>query len=85
MPIGVALVHRVVEGIGVAVGADCRVGYVPPVGLDEAGEDRIVIAGVEIGQAGVGIVPFPDKGFGFFGALRIGNGLGLRAKGLVGR
>lgn len=60
MPVRIALVDRVVGGIGIAVGADARVAHIPPVGREEAAEGRIVIAGVEVGQAGFRVGALAD-------------------------
>ena len=59
MPIRVTLVHRVIAGVGVAVGADTRQQRVPVVGRDErAAGDRST--GVEVLQAGFGVEFFAD-------------------------
>ena len=52
---GIALVSRVV-GVGVAVGADTRLQGVEAVGLEEAAEDAVEGAGVQVDEPGVEIV-----------------------------
>ena len=51
MPIPVAAIDRIVGGIGVAVDVDACEDRVPGVGGEEASEDGIVIAGMEILEA----------------------------------
>ena len=51
MPIPVALVDGIVEGICVAVDVDAGEDRVPGVGGEEAAQQRIVVAGMEILEA----------------------------------
>ena len=48
MPIRIAQIHRIVEAVGVAVGADAGFADLPPVGLEEAAQCGVVVAGVEV-------------------------------------
>ena len=50
----------IAECIGVAVGADAGLAGIRRIGLDEARQHRVVIAGVEIEQAGVVVVALAD-------------------------
>ena len=74
MSIGIALVDRIIPGIGVAVGADgvgepaggvaferaLLVDRVEPVGHGEAGERRVVPARLQVEEAGSGVVALAD-------------------------
>ena len=59
-------VDRIVERVAVAVGADAGLHDFEPVGLDEEGQFGVVVAGVEVLQARVGVVAFADEAFGLF-------------------
>jgi hypothetical protein len=75
IPIRVKLVHRIVEGIAVAVRPDAGLLYLEPVRLDKQPQLRVVIPGVEILQARVFVVTLADP------ALCLGQGLGGREPG----
>ena len=64
VPVRVALVDGVVVRISVAVDADSRFGRVPIVGREEAAEDRVVVAGVQIDQPRLIVVALADPAFG---------------------
>ena len=65
VPIRIQLVHRIVEGIAVAVGADPALLHLEPVGLQEQPQLGVVVAGVEILEARVFVVTLADPAFGF--------------------
>jgi hypothetical protein len=65
IPVGIQLVHRVVEGIAVAVGADPALLHLEPVGLQEQPQLGVVVAGVEILEARVFVETLADPAFGF--------------------
>lgn len=48
VPVGIAEVDGVIEGVGIAVGADAGGGGAPPVGLEEPPEHGVAGAGVEV-------------------------------------
>jgi hypothetical protein len=75
IPVGIQLVHRVVEGIAVAVGADPGLLHLEPVGLQEQAELGFVEAGVQILEARVLIITLADP------ALGLAQGLGGREPG----
>jgi hypothetical protein len=64
MAAGIALVDRIVVGIGVAVGADPGLRRVPGVRLDEAAKRRVVVAGVEIHEPALRIIALADIALG---------------------
>lgn len=68
MPIRIALIDRIVVGVGVAVGADAGLDGVERVGGEEAADHRVVIAGVEIEQPVSGSCRSPMKPRGSAGA-----------------
>ena len=65
MPVRIALIHRVVAGISIAVCADAGFVRVPPVRRDKPCEDGVIIAGVEEQQPGFRVVALADIAFGF--------------------
>lgn len=77
MPVRIALVDRIVEGIGISVGADAFLDRIPVIGRDEAAEDGIHVACVEVDQPGFGVVAFADiallRGHAGIEALAIGG------------
>jgi hypothetical protein len=62
MPIRIGHIHRIIPGIGIAVGAHTWLPWVPPVGREEAAELWVEIAGVVILQAGFGVEALADIG-----------------------
>jgi hypothetical protein len=61
VPIPIGLVYRIVLGVGVAFGADAGERRIPVVGRDEAAEQRVEVAGVQVDEAGLGIVALADE------------------------
>lgn len=63
IPVGIKLVHRIVEGIAVAVRPNPALLHLESVGLEEQPQFGVVVAGVEI-EAGSGKRPgdaFPRR------------------------
>lgn len=58
--------------------------HLKPVGLDEDAQFGVVVAGVQVLQAGVGIVALADEAFGFGDVGGIDSIISDRAKWLVG-
>jgi len=80
MPIPVAPVDGIVAGIGVAVDIDAGEDGVEAVGGEKAAEERVVVAGVEILEAGFGVEALVDIGAaGENGGAVGGQGLAERA------
>jgi hypothetical protein len=61
VPIGIAGVDGIIAGIGIAVDVHAGEDGVPCVWRDEAAEGGIEIAGVEVGEAGFGIIPLVQE------------------------
>ena len=73
MPQRITEVDGIVQRIGVAVDVDPCEGGVPGVGGEEAAEQRVVVAGVEVLQSGLGVVGFSDIGLAVADG-RVGGG-----------
>ena len=73
MPQRITEVDRIIQRIGVAVDVDAGEGAVECVGGEEAAEQRVVIAGVQILQSGLGVVGLADIGLAVADG-RIGGG-----------
>jgi hypothetical protein len=54
-------IHRIVGGIRIPVGPDACLCYLKPVGLDEAAEFGVVVAGVEILEAWILVITFARR------------------------
>ena len=63
MPVRIAPVHRVVLRIGVPVRPHALLDGIPIIRRDEAAEDRVHVAGVQVDQAGLGVVALADIAF----------------------
>ena len=84
--IGIADVHRIIPGIGIAVEVDAGEDGVPGVGGEEAAEVGVVVAGVEVLQAGFGVEALVDVGLavedgGAVGGERVAEGAVVVARG----
>lgn len=64
MPIRVRVHNRIVERIGVSVDVDTGDVGVERIGLEEAPERRVVVAGMEVKEAGLVVLALADEGFG---------------------
>jgi len=78
-------IHRIIGGIGIAVEVDAGEDRVPGVGGEEAAEVGVVVAGVEVLQAGLGVEALVDVGFavedgGAVGGARVSEGAGRGAE-----
>ena len=60
MTTGITPIHRIIARIGIAVRVHAGKDRVPRVGAEEPGEGGIVIPGVEVVQAGFGVVFLVD-------------------------
>ena len=60
MPIGVTFIDGVVIRIRIPVRADAGLVGVPPIGGDEAADGGVVVAGMEVEEAGLGIMGLAD-------------------------
>ena len=67
VPSGISQVNRVACGVSVAVGADARLCGVEPVRLGEHAHLWVVVAGVEMHEAGVGVEALAEPGVVFLG------------------
>ena len=61
IPAWVGKIHGIVEAIRIPVGPDAWLGDFEPVWLDEHGQFGVVVAGVEVLQAGSRVVAFADE------------------------
>ena len=64
VPARIACPNRIIEAVAVPVRADARFGDLPPVRLEEHPEFGVVVAGVEVLEAGVGVEALTDPAFG---------------------
>lgn len=64
MPPRIHPIHRIPSGIGIAVGPHAGLRHLPPVGLEEHQKVGVIGAGVEVLQAGLGIIALADPAFG---------------------
>jgi hypothetical protein len=69
MTTGIAPIDGIIAGIGIAVDVDALEDRVPAVGREEPAEDRVVISGMEILEAGLGIEALADIGLAAAGGL----------------
>ena len=83
IPPRIELVDWVVETVAEAVGPHSRLRHLEPVGLQEHPQGGVVVAGVEVLQARVGVVAFSDPALGFGGGVAGQKPLGLLAEGAV--
>ncbi|KSV75946.1 hypothetical protein N185_15990 [Sinorhizobium sp. GW3] len=60
MPVAITVIDGIVSGIGIPIGADTRLCWIPVVRRDEPTELRIVVSCVEILQPGFGIEALAD-------------------------
>ena len=74
MPIRIAPIDGIISGIGVAVDVDAGEDGVEGVGGEKAAELGVVVAGVEILQAGLGIEPLVDIGLAVQHGGAVGGG-----------
>jgi hypothetical protein len=58
IPVRIAQVHRIVKAVAIPIRAHTRLCRIEPVGLDEHAEAGVIVAGVEVLQAGVGVEAF---------------------------
>ena len=75
VPSRIAEVHRIVEAVAVAVRPDACLCHLPPVWLCEEAEFGVVVAGVEVLQACVGVEALADP------SLVLGSGGGVEDRG----
>lgn len=80
MPTGIAEVDGVVQRVGIAVGSDTTIADLPPVGLQEAAQRSVVVAGLQIGQPALGIGALADVTLAFGGSKRVENSFDLLAE-----
>src|SRR5207248_1152403 len=64
MALSIVAVDGIIEGVGVAIDVDAREDRVPGVGREEMTERRVVVARVQVLQAGLGVVALVNVGFG---------------------
>ena len=65
MPVRIRPIDRVVPRVRIPIRSDAFLVGVPPVGGDEAGDGGVVIAGVEVEEAGLGVGAFADEALAF--------------------
>jgi hypothetical protein len=75
--IGIAAVHRVIPRIGITVGVDAREFRVPCARGQEAGQQGVEVAGVEVLQARLGVVALVDVAIGMIANIGATNRGGL--------
>lgn len=76
----ITAVYGIVEDIGVSVGPDALLCDLEPVWLQEQPQLGVVVAGVEVLQACVGVEALADPAFGFGGGVAGLQSLGLFTK-----